>query len=292
MIKIIYKLFYIPFWLFALLPLRILYLKSDFLYFLIYYIIRYRKKVVYKNLKNSFPEKSEKEITIIAKKFYRHLCDLFIESVKIIHLSKEQLDKRVNYTNVEILKDLFERKKDIVLVSGHYGNWEWMVNLQLQLLHRLLIIYRPLNNKFANELVFNIRIKFGITMVPMKEIFREAIRYKQKKELITVYFLADQRPPRRNKFWTTFLNQDTPFFTGFEIMAKKFNMAVIYLNIQKVGRGYYDVKFEKLYEDTKDVPNLEITKKVVKTIEDSIIKNPEYWLWSHKRWKHKRENIE
>jgi len=281
-----------PLWLFTLLPLRILYLLSDFLYILIFYVIRYRKKVVYNNLRNSFPEKSEKEIIIIAKSFYRHLCDLFIESVKVINLSKEQLDKRVNYINDEMLKDLYEREKDIALVSGHYGNWEWMVNLQLKLMHRLLIIYRPLKNKFINELVYNIRIKFGITMIPMKEIFRESIKYKQKKELITIYFLADQRPPRRNKFWTTFLNQETPFFTGSETMAKKFNMAVVYLNLQKVERGYYNVEFKKLYEDTKDIPDFEITKKVVKTIEDSIIKKPEYWLWSHNRWKHKRENTE
>jgi len=292
MLKIIYKLFYMPLWLFTLLPLRILYLLSDFLYILIFYVIRYRKKVVYNNLRNSFPEKSEKEIIIIAKSFYRHLCDLFIESVKVINLSKEQLDKRVNYINDEMLKDLYEREKDIALVSGHYGNWEWMVNLQLKLMHRLLIIYRPLKNKFINELVYNIRIKFGITMIPMKEIFRESIKYKQKKELITIYFLADQRPPRRNKFWTTFLNQETPFFTGSETMAKKFNMAVVYLNLQKVERGYYNVEFKKLYEDTKDIPDFEITKKVVKTIEDSIIKKPEYWLWSHNRWKHKRENTE
>ncbi len=292
MSKIIYRLFYSLIWLFTSIPLNILYLISELFSILLLHIIRYRKKITYKNLINAFPEKSEKEIKKIAKKFYRHLCDFSIESLKIIHFTQKQLDKRIEYKNTEIFAELYSRKKDIALVSGHYGNWEWMADFPSRVMHKLLIVYRPLKVKFVDKMIFNNRSKFGAIMIPIKEIYKEILRYKERNAQITVWFLVDQRPPRRNRYWAKFLNQDTAFYTGFDKIAKKLDMAVVFMHIDKVRRGYYNVQFKQLYENTSDLPDYEITDKVIKTLEDTIVEKPEYWLWSHNRWKHKREKTE
>lgn len=292
MSKIIYKLFYLPVWLFTSIPFNILYLISDLFNILLQHVIGYRKKITYKNLVNAFPDKSEKEIKNILKKFYKHLCDFTIESLKTIHLTQKQLDKRIEYENPEIFADLYCKEKDVALVSGHYGNWEWIANLPSKVKHKLLILYRPLKVKSVDKIIFDNRSKFGTIMIPAKEIYREILKYKEKNKPIIVWFLIDQRPPRRNKYWTKFLNQDTAFYTGFDKIAKKLNMAVVFMHIDKVRRGYYNVQFKKLFEDTSDLPDYEITNSVIKTLEDTIVKKPEYWLWSHNRWKHKREKTE
>jgi KDO2-lipid IV(A) lauroyltransferase len=292
MSKIIYKLFYSLVWLFTLIPLSILYLISDIFYILLRYIIGYRKKVTYKNLTSSFPDKTKKEIKNIAKKFYRHLCDFSIESLKTIHLSQKQIDTRYKFENIEIFTDLYARKKDVALVSGHYGNWEWMVNFPDKILYKFLVIYRPLKVKSVDKMIHDIRSKNGAIMIPVKETYKEILKFKQKNEHIIVWSLVDQRPPRRNKYWTNFLNQETPFYTGFEKIAIKLNMAVVFMTVNKIKRGYYNVQFKKLFEDTVDLPDFVITEKIIKILEDSIVSKPEYWLWSHNRWKHKREKTE
>lgn len=292
MSKIIDKFLYSIVWLLTSVPLNILYLISDLFSILLQYIIGYRKKITYNNLTRSFPDKSEKEIRSIMKKFYSHLCDFSIESLKTIHLTQKQLDKRFEYKNTEIFADLYNKKKDVALVSGHYGNWEWMANMPSKVKHKMLVIYRPLKVKFVDKMIFDNRSKFGTIMIPMKEIYKEILEYKEKKEQIIVWFLVDQRPPRRNKYWTKFLNQKTAFYTGFDKIAKKLDMAVVFMHIDKVRRGYYTVQFKKLYENTSGLPDHIITDKVIKTLEDSIVEKPEYWLWSHNRWKHKREQPE
>ena len=292
MSKIIDKFLYSLVWLLTLPPLNILYFVSTLFYLLVQYIIGYRKKITYKNLTLSFPEKSEKELKVIMKKFYKHLCDFSIESLKPIHFTQKQLDKRLKYENTKIFEDLYSRKKDVALVSGHYGNWEWIGNLPSKVKHKLLIIYRPLKVKFMDKIVFDNRSKFGTIMIPMKEIYKEILKYKKRNEQIIVWFLVDQRPPRRNKYWTKFLNQETAFYTGFDKIAKKLDMAVVFMHIDKVRRGYYTVQFKKLYENTSGLADFEITDKVIKTLEDSIVEKPEYWLWSHNRWKYKREQPE
>jgi KDO2-lipid IV(A) lauroyltransferase len=292
MSKIIYKLFYSLVWLFTLIPLNILYLISDIFYILLRYIIGYRKKVTYKNLTSSFPDKTKKEIKNIAKKFYRHLCDFSIESLKTIHLSKKQIDRRYKFENIEIFTDLYAKKKDVALVSGHYGNWEWMVNFPDKILYKFLVIYRPLKVKSVDKMIHDIRCKYGAIMIPVKETYKEILKFKQKNEHIMVWSLVDQRPPRRNKYWTNFLNQETPFYTGFEKISIKLNMAVVFMSVNKVKRGYYSVQFKKLFDDTDDLPDFVITEKIIKILEDSIASKPEYWLWSHNRWKHKRERSE
>jgi KDO2-lipid IV(A) lauroyltransferase len=292
MSKIIDKVIYSLVWLFTLIPFNILYLISDLFHILLQYIIGYRRKVTYENLTCSFPNKDEKEIKDITKKFYRHLCDFGIESLKTIHLSKKQIDKRYKFENIEIFEDLFNKNKDVALVSGHYGNWEWMVNFPEKILYKFLVIYRPLKVKSVDKIIHHIRSKYGAIMIPAKETYKEILKYKQNNQHVTLWSLVDQRPPRRNKYWTKFLNQDTSFYTGFEKIAIKLNMAVVFMSVKKVKRGYYNVQFEQLYENTSDLPDFEITNRVIKTLEDLIVKNPEYWLWSHNRWKHKREKTE
>ncbi len=292
MSKIIDKSVYCLVWLFTLIPFNILYIISDFFHILLQYIIRYRKKVTYRNLTSSFPDKDEKEIKEIAKKFYRHLCDFGIETLKTIHLSQKQIDKRYKFENIEIFDDLFYQNKDVTLVSGHYGNWEWMVNFPEKIRYKFLVIYRPLKVKSVDKIIRNIRGKYGAIMIPAKETYKEVLKYKQNSQHVILWSLVDQRPPRRNKYWTKFLNQDTSFYTGYEKIAQKLNMAVVFMTVKKLKRGYYNVRFKQLYENTSGLPDYEITNKVIKTLEDSIAERPEYWLWSHNRWKHKREKTE
>jgi KDO2-lipid IV(A) lauroyltransferase len=290
MSKLFYSIFYASVWLFTLIPLNILYIFSDCFSLVLQYIIRYRKKVVRENLSHCFPEKSEKEINAISRKFYRHICDFAIESLKTIHLSKKQVDRRFRYENIGILEELYNKKKDITLVSGHFGNWEWMVNFPEKISHKFLAIYRPLRVKSVDKMIHDIRSKYGVIMIPVKETYKEILKYKQKNEHIIVWSLIDQRPPRRNKYWTKFMNQDTPFYTGFEKIAIKLNMAVVSMTVNKVKRGYYKVSFDKIFHDTDGLSDFIITEKIIKILENSIKDRPEYWLWSHKRWKHKLVN--
>ncbi len=187
---------------------------------------------------------------------------------------------------------MFYKNKDVALVSGHYGNWEWMVNFPEKIRYKFLVIYRPLKVKSVDKIIRNIRGKYGAIMIPAKETYKEVLKYKQNSQHVILWSLVDQRPPRRNKYWTKFLNQDTSFYTGYEKIAQKLNMAVVFMTVKKLKRGYYNVRFKKLYENTSGFPDYEITNKVIKTLEDSIAERPEYWLWSHNRWKHKREITE
>lgn len=286
--------FYIGFafiWLFTLLPMRVLYLISDLFYLIVYYIIGYRRKVVKDNLRHAFPEKSEVETDELSKRFFRHFCDIMVETAKTIHLSQDEIQRRVKYINPEILYPYFEKGQSIVLVSGHYGNWEWMSNTPAVLKHHALAIYKPLRNEKFNKLVLKMRNRYSsrVQLVPMNEVFRVIIQYLQQKQVILTWFLADQSPPRNYPFRISFLNREVPFFNGFEKVARKFGHPVFYAQINKKSRGYYQVEFELLCDDPSSTVENEITRKVVEVIENTIRQQPEYWLWSHRRWKHAKE---
>jgi Kdo2-lipid IVA lauroyltransferase/acyltransferase len=276
-------------WIISLIPFRVLYLFSDFLYLAMYYVFPYRKKVVFQNLRTSFPEKSDEEITRIAKAFYRHFSDFLLEIVKVISLSEKRLDKRVVWKNTELFEELAGKNKSIALVSPHYGNWEMQNNAPLKMKHhRCMIIYRPLKSKLTGRISAYTREKFGAIMVPMENIFREALKTKAEGRLFSIWFLADQRPPRNSRFWTVFLNHETAFFEGVEKMSRKLELAVVFMNIVKTGRGRYEVRLEKLFDNAAVTAENEVTLTCVRKIEDMIRKAPEYWLWSHKRFKHSR----
>ena len=288
--------FYIYFgfiWLFTWLPVRIQYIFSDVMFVIGYYLLRYRKKTTLKNLRNAFPEKTEKEIRKIAKKFYRHLFDLFIESMASMHITQKEINKRVKFKNLELLDKYYHEKKNISVVGGHYGNWEWAFNIPAFTPYKILAIYKKLSNKYFNTLYNNLRSRFGSEPVEMKKIFRRIIEYRQKEVLIVTYFLGDQRQLKRNiRYWLTFLNQDTPVYLGPEKISIRLDQPVVYVHIHKLKRGYYEAEFIDLVKDTKEVKEYEITQKIMETLEKFILKQPEYWLWSHNRWKFNKPDSE
>jgi KDO2-lipid IV(A) lauroyltransferase len=282
--------FYTIIWVITLLPFRVLYLLSDLLFILVYYFPSYRRKVVYTNIKNSFPEKTEKELRMIERKFYRHLPDLFIETFKAAHMSNKQIMKHFTFTNLEIFEKLHNEGRDIAAILGHYNNWEWLLCPPLSVKHNTVSIYKPLHNKFFDRQLNKIRTRNGMVLTPMSSIVREIINNKKNNKRSMYAFLSDQTPAGGDiRYWTTFLNQDTPVFLGAEKIALKYDMAVVFFNIQKIKRGYYNLNVELLFEHTKDLPEYAVTNAHVKRLEEIIKDKPEYWIWSHRRWKHKKQ---
>jgi Kdo2-lipid IVA lauroyltransferase/acyltransferase len=284
-----YYIFYAFNWIITLLPLRILYIFSDLLYLILYYLVSYRRKVVADNLKNSFPEKSDAERKTIEKKFYRHLADLMVETFKLTHMSQKTQKKRFTYTNLEVIDKLREEKRDVIAVLGHYNNWEWPTLLPFYLKYKTVIIFKPLQNKYFNNFINKQRSKFGIVLTPTSNVIREIIKYRSNNINTVSIFISDQIPAKGDiKYWTTFLNQDTAVFTGAGKIASKYDMAVVFFHIQKVKRGYYNLDIELLHDHTAGLTENEITETHVRRLEEIIREVPEYWIWSHRRWKHKK----
>lgn len=292
MSKIVYYIFYGFIWLITWLPIRVQYLFSDIMFFVGCYILRYRKKTTLTNLRRSFPEKSEKEIRKIAAKFYRHLFDLFTESMASMHISENEIKKRVKFKNLEILGKYYKEKKNLTVVGGHYGNWEWTFHIPFYTQYKVLPIYKKLSDQRFDHLYNKLRSRFGAEPVEMKKTLRRIIEYKQKDILTCTYFIGDQRPLKKNiRYWLTFLNQDTPVYLGAEKISVRLDQPVIYLHIKKIRRGYYEAEFINLVEHPRETKEFEITKLIMETLEGYIREKPEYWLWSHKRWKYKKSDF-
>lgn len=288
--RIGFYFFYAVNWIVTLLPLGILYLFSDALFLLLYYYPGYRRKVVSTNLRNAFPDKTPEERKVIEKKFYRHLADLFVETLKLTHLSNKQLLKRFIFTNPGLINRLFKEDRDVAVVLSHYNNWEWLGTcLPLYTLHKNISIYKPLQNKLFNQFLNKLRSRNNLGLVTMSGILREIITNRRKNEAVIYGFIADQTPPLPDiRYWTTFLNQDTPVYLGPERLAAKFDMYLVFFNVQKVKRGYYTFTAETLFEHTNGLPEHWVTDSHVKRLEEIIREKPEYWIWSHRRWKHKK----
>jgi Kdo2-lipid IVA lauroyltransferase/acyltransferase len=286
---IAYYVFYGVNWIMTLLPFRVLYIISDFIYLFLYYFPSYRRNTVSANLRNSFPEKNNQELKSIEKKFYKHLADLFIETLKLTHISKSQLMKRFRVTNLEITDKLLMENRDIIAVLGHYNNWEWLAAFPLYTNYKSISIYKPLRNKYFNKFLNDLRATHGMVLTPMSQIIRELINDRKNNINTISAFISDQTPVRDEaKYWTTFLNQDTPVYLGTEKIATKYDMAIVFFNIQKVKRGYYNLNIELLFEHTTGLPEHVITETHVRRLEEIIREKPEYWIWSHRRWKHKK----
>jgi len=284
-----YYLFYGINWIITLLPLPVLYIFSDFLYLVLYYVVSYRRNVVATNLKNSFPEKTDKELKIIEKKFYRHLSDILIETFKSTHMTRANQKKRFTYSNLEIIDKLREEKRDIIAIMGHYNNWEWPTLLPYYLKYKTIIIYKPLQNKYFNRFINNLRSEHGIVLTPTSQVIREIINCRKNNINTVSVFISDQIPSKGDiKHWTTFLNQDTAVFTGAGKIGSKYDMAIVFFHVQKVKRGYYNLNIELLFDHTEGLSEEAITEKHVRRLEEIIKENPEYWIWSHRRWKHKK----
>jgi KDO2-lipid IV(A) lauroyltransferase len=285
-------LFYclLPFlYLISLLPFPVFYLFSDFIYFLLYRVVGYRKKVVFDNLKNSFPEKSHYELKKIEKDFYRYLCDLFLETIKTLTISRSEAVKRCKFNakTTLLFNELANKNQSCIIVMGHYGNWEWAGNsFSLQCKQQLYVIYHPLSNKYFDKLMYDLRTRFGTKLYAMKDTMREMIR--NKNEVNATAFIADQTPSPDSAYWTTFMNQDTPVFWGTEKIAQKLNYPIVYITIKKIKRGYYEVDSELLINEPKNTSLGEISELHTRKLESDIITQPSIWLWSHRRWKHKK----
>jgi KDO2-lipid IV(A) lauroyltransferase len=284
-----FYIFYGINWVITLLPLRILYLFADLLYLILYYFPSYRRDVVGTNLKNSFPGKTSEELRTIEKKFYKHLADLIVETLKMTHMSKAEQIKRFSYTNIGVIDKLREEKRDIIAVLGHYNNWEWPTLLPHYINYKTIIIFKPLQNKYFNRFMNNQRSRFGIILTPTHNVIRDII-FNRKNNINTLScFISDQIPAIGDiKYWTTFLNQDTAVFTGAGKIASKYDMAIVFFHIQKVKRGHYNLDIELLFDHTKGLSETEITESHVRRLEEIINAKPEYWIWSHRRWKHKK----
>jgi KDO2-lipid IV(A) lauroyltransferase len=286
--KFHYYIFALPFYLFSLLPFWVIYLLSDLLYFIGFFLIGYRKQVVLTNLRNSFPEKSEEELQRIMKKFYRGLFDIFLETFKILGMSARSMEKRMAFTDLSMIKEISDKKQNMIFVMGHTGNWEWSGHsLALKKLYHVNALYHPLSNKFFDWLMLRLRSRFGMGLIPMQSSIKEM--FKQRDTLNSTTFIADQTPSSENAYWTTFLNQETPVFLGTEKIAKKFNYPVVFASIEKLKRGHYIIHFRKITDAPVDTPDNFITETHTRMLEDAIRKQPESWLWSHRRWKHKRK---
>ena len=280
-------------WIMQLFPLRIHYIVSDLCFLLAYHLIRYRRDVVALNLSNSFPEKSKQERDQIAKKFYKHFCDSFIETLYFDRISVTEGKDCVKFRNPELLNHYLDQGRQVLAFFGHYNNWEWFCNLPLYSTHRFYAVYKKLKNKTFERFYQNIRGRFGVVPLERADTFRQLYNDHQKGVPSMSAFLFDQTPRIHEiHHWVTFLNQETPVVLGAEKVAQKLDAVVIFLYSRKIKRGHYEAEFRLVTDHAATCQKFEITDRCTQILEQQIIEHPEFWLWSHKRWKHKRSEIE
>lgn len=287
--KIIYAILFALGYTVSLLPLRVLYLLSDLSYYPFYYLIRYRRNVVRQNLVECFPEKSEAEIIGIERNFYHFLCDYFAETIKLFSMSRREIQRRMTFSGLDKVKEIL-KTQDVVLYMGHYCNWEWVTSFPLHMQDVDVVsgqIYHRLRNEVSDRLFLHMRSRYDATSIEMHRALRRLVSMKKEKKRFIVGFITDQGPKWWNyvKMWTPFLNHQTSFIVGAEGIAKITDAAVFYLDMQRVKRGHYHGEFILLTEHPKQMPDYEITVAYANTLEASIRRAPQYWLWSHKRWK-------
>ena len=261
---------------------------SRILYFTIYYLIGYRKKVVRENIYNSFPQKNELERILLAKKFYKQLCDVILESIKIFTISKKHLSKHINCINPEVINKYYEQGKNVIIAVGHCNSWELMLTgIDSFIKHKAVVIYQPLSNQYLDKKLIEARSKQGTVMLPAKNV--KSFYNMPSEHLHATVFAIDQAPSDPTKcYWMKFLNQDTPVLFGTERYAKEYDLPVLYARLNKLKRGYYTLEFVEVVVNAAATEYGEITERVTQILEKDILKYPEFWLWSHKRWKHKR----
>lgn len=277
-----------PFLIFiAFLPFKLLYILSDCVYFILYKIIRYRKKTVRQNLKIAFPNLTEKEYEKIEKEFYKHFCDLFFEMIKTLHISEKELKKRFVFQNIELVKEFEQKNKSIILMLPHYANWEWSIILGKYISFKGIGVYKPLANKKFDALIQKIRAKFDAELVGIYETSMAIKRNEQNGKKGIYLFLSDQSPIyRKGLHWESFFDVKVPVHAGAEVLARKFNLNIMYLNIEKVKRGYYQARFISITDTISEEPKYAPLGKFFKLTENQIRKAPAYYFWTHNRWKH------
>lgn len=289
--KFVYHILFFLLYLLSLLPMRLLYLLSDCLFFLLFHIVKYRRKVVEKQLDECFPEKSMQERRAIERQFYHFFCDYLVEVIKLFSISKKEMMRRMKFVGIEQVREELKDKKFCFLYLGHYCNWEYIASLSYWLpeIHCGQIYHRIYNQAF-DELFLKLRGQFGGESILMKDTLRRILTLRNQEKKVMIGFIADQLPKWENMHhWTTFLNHDTSFFIGAERIAKQVDAALYYVDVERVKRGYYQVRFRLMTLHPKEFPDYELTDQYARLLEESICRQPAYWLWTHKRWKRTKE---
>lgn len=286
---VVFLVIYPFLWIISILPHKLFYGFSNFVYWIVYYIIGYRKKTVRENIALALPHLSFQERLEIEKKSIQHLCDMFLEMIKTMRISEDEMDQRFQFKNFDVYLDLEKKGKSIAIVCAHYASYEWVISMNKKCTHEGIAIYKKIANKHFDDLVKKIRSKFKARLITTKET-TAVIEENYKKNHLAVYgFASDQTPKvNQNTYWRTFMGIEVPVHTGAEILAKKFDMNVIFLKVKKVKRGYYEATFEVLTDDAKSVPNYHIMDAFVERVEQQILEEPSYYMWTHKRFKHRR----
>lgn len=290
--KLLYGIVYSLWYAVSLLPLWLLYRLSDALYYLVYYIVKYRRPLVHRHLQESFPEKSEAERKKIETEFYAWFCDYVVESLKLLTMSRKQIMKHMQFEGVDQIKVSCRKGQSCAVYLGHYCNWEWVTSLPLWAGEDITFgqIYHPLENPVFDRLFLHVRNRLGAVSIPMAETLRKMLKMRQEGKQIVIGFIADQVPFWNNiHYWTDFLHHDTPVLTGTEKIAVKAGYAVYYMDLQRVKRGYYKATFQLLTDKPKECKEFEITERYFRALEKTIQRQPPFWLWTHNRWKRTRE---
>jgi len=291
--RFLYSITYTWCFFLALFPFWLLHLASGTVYFIIYYIVGYRKKLVRKNLRNAFPDKSPKEILSIEKAFYHHFCDYFFETVKLLTMSESQMKKHFVFKNEDIIQNFLNQGKPVILLLGHFGNWEWVTSITLWIKsdENLVIgqIYRPLRNKVSDSLFIRIRKRFHSVGFNKYDVYKDIIKMRKAGKNWLLGFMSDQKPSGNHPhIQVRFLNQDTSVLTGTEKIAHHTAAAVCYLDVRKTKRSYYEGTIELVSENAAETQEFEITNKYMQLLEKSILRDPSGYLWTHNRWKHSK----
>ena len=289
-----YALVYGVFKLLSWLPLRILYVLADFLAWLAGDVVKYRRRVVEENISSAFPDRDEKWVRETSRKFYRFLGDYFVETVRLLSMPAQEMGRRMVFENVEAVESLLEEGKDVSVYLGHYCNWEWVSSLPLHLVGEGIAaqIYHPLENKAMNKVFLRLRGRFGAHSIPMNSTLRTLLGWRREGKTSVTGYIADQAPGYNGiHLFVDFLHHDTPVFTGAERITRMFACAAYYCHIERPRRGYYRCRFVKLCEDASQLEPFELTRRYYKCLEEQICQAPQYWLWSHRRWKRTREGF-
>lgn len=284
---LIFILIYPLLWIISILPYRLFYGFSNFIYFLVYHIVGYRKKVVLDNLKLVFPEKTEAEILQIQKDFYKHMCDMFLEMVKTMSLSNTQVKKRYNVANIGTLQNIL-KKKSVLLVCSHYANWEWNVSINNYVEAKGYAVYQKVGNQYFDAFIKKVRARWNTVLISQEETVKTVVRNHRDNRTACYGMVSDQSPMvSRAHYWSAFMGIKVPIFNGAEVLARKLDLAVVFLKVSKVKRGYYKAEFIPITLAGNDTEKNEITDQFLRLTENQIREAPEFYLWTHKRWKHR-----
>lgn len=286
---LIYSISFPFLWIISKLPFRLFYWFSDFIYILVYYIIGYRKKIVRNNILIALPHISEEKRLVIEKKFYHHMCDMFLEMIKTMSISSEEMKERFKITNIELLKQYEQKNKSIILLAAHYASWEWLLSINESTSFKCYGVYKKVNNKYFDAKVRAIRSKFKSILVTTDNTIA-LINDNEKNGIMSLYGLASDQSPQVHKtfHWQQFMGITVPVHTGAEMLAKRYDLEVVFAKVKKVKRGYYEATFVPIANNPKSIPDYEITDAYLKEVEQQILEAPEFYFWTHKRWKHRK----